>query len=374
MNKKIVILYASVGGGHFKAAEAIKNYITENYPETETDMLDALKYTNKAIDKIVVKSYVNMARYSPELWGDIYKLSAKQYSVANFCNAVQKLLSRKLFKYFKEQKPDIIISTHPFITEMCAIIKKKGKIDAKLNVILTDYASHRFWELEPEYVDNYFVANEEMKHSMNYNGIPETKIHVTGIPVSPAFLKEYDKSQIYNEFGLSENKKTVLIFGGGEYGLSNIKNFYKGLLEVNEDIQIVTIAGKRIKSQRMFNELAETSNKKVVVLGYTNKIPELMQIADLVISKPGGLTTTEILTSHIPFVIINPIPGQEEENAEYLLNNGVAVRIFNSNKTKPFLDNLLSDEYRLSTLKSVQEHIAKPYSTKNIVEKILCTD
>ena len=124
----------------------------------------------------------------------------------------------------------------------------------------------------------------------------------------------------------------------------------------------------------MFNELAETSNKKVVVLGYTNKIPELMQIADLVISKPGGLTTTEILTSHIPFVIINPIPGQEEENAEYLLNNGVAVRIFNSNKTKPFLDNLLSDEYRLSTLKSVQEHIAKPYSTKNIVEKILCTD
>ena len=374
MNKKIVILYASVGGGHFKAAEAIKNYITENYPETETDMLDALKYTNKAIDKIVVKSYVNMARYSPELWGDIYKLSAKQYSVANFCNAVQKLLSRKLFKYFKEQKPDIIISRHPFITEMCAIIKKKGKIDAKLNVILTDYASHRFWELEPEYVDNYFVANEEMKHSMNYNGIPETKIHVTGIPVSPAFLKEYDKSQIYNEFGLSENKKTVLIFGGGEYGLSNIKNFYKGLLEVNEDIQIVTIAGKRIKSQRMFNELAETSNKKVVVLGYTNKIPELMQIADLVISKPGGLTTTEILTSHIPFVIINPIPGQEEENAEYLLNNGVAVRIFNSNKTKPFLDNLLSDEYRLSTLKSVQEHIAKPYSTKNIVEKILCTD
>ena len=169
MNKKIVILYAAVGGGHFKAAEAVKNYITENYPNHQVELLDALKYTNKAIEKIVINSYVNMARYSPELWGDIYKLSSKQYSVANFSNAVQRLLSLKLIKYFRQENPDIIISTHPFITEMCAILKKKEKLHSKLNVILTDYASHRFWELKPEYVDNYFVANKEMKYSMIYN-------------------------------------------------------------------------------------------------------------------------------------------------------------------------------------------------------------
>ena len=370
MNKKVVILYAAVGGGHFKAAEAIKNYISENIPNCDTEMLDALKYTNKAIDKIVISSYVNMARYSPELWGDIYKLSKKQYSVANFSNAVQKLLSLKLVKYFKEQKPDVIISTHPFITEMCAVIKKKGKINPKLNVILTDYASHRFWELKPEYVDNYFVANQEMKMSMAFNGIDEDKIHVTGIPVSPAFLKTYNKSEIYNEFGLSENKKTVLIFGGGEYGLSNIKKFYSGLLDVKEDIQVVTIAGKRTKSQKMFSEIADEYNKKVIILGYTNKIPELMQIADLVISKPGGLTTTEILTSNVPFAIINPIPGQEEENAEFLLNNGAAVRIFDSKKTKPFLENLLNDPVRIENMKKMQKHIARPNSTRDIVNKI----
>ena len=152
MNKKVVILYAAVGGGHFKAAEAIKNYIVENMPDCTVEMLDALKYTNKAIDKIVIKSYVNMARYSPELWGDIYKLSAKQYSVANFSNAVQKLLSLKLIKYFRQETPDIIVSTHPFITEMCAVLKKKRQINAKLNVVITDYASHRFWELKPEYI------------------------------------------------------------------------------------------------------------------------------------------------------------------------------------------------------------------------------
>lgn len=370
MSKKVVVLYASIGGGHFKAAEAIKNYILENKPDCQVEMLDALKYTNKAIDKIIIKSYVNMARYSPELWGDIYKLSAKQYSVANFSNAVQKVLSLKLIKYFKQEKPDIIISTHPFITEMCATLKKKEKIDAKLNVILTDYASHRFWELKPECVDNYFVANNSMKYQMAYNGIDKKKIHVTGIPVSPAFLKSYVKGDIYKEFGLDKKKKTVLIFGGGEYGLSNIKAFYKGLLEVKEDVQIVTIAGKRVKSQKMFKDLAQDSDKKVIVLGYTTKIPELMQIADLIISKPGGLTTTEILTSHVPFVIINPIPGQEEENAEFLLNNGSACRIWDAKKSKPFLDGLLADDIRLEHMKAMQAHIAKPNSTKDIIDII----
>lgn len=370
MGKKVVVLYAAVGGGHFKAAEAIKNYILENKPDATVEMLDALKYTNKTIDKIVIKSYVNMARYSPELWGDIYKLSSKQYSVANFSNAVQKLLSLKLVKYFRQENPDIIVSTHPFITEMCAVLKKKGQIDAKLNVVITDYASHRFWELKPEYIDNYFVANHETKYTMIYNGIEENKIHVTGIPVSPAFLKTYNKNKIYSDFGLNPNKKTVLIFGGGEYGLSNVKNFYNGLLEIEKDIQIITIAGKSTKSQKMFSKLAEKSNKTVKVLGYTNQVPELMQIADLIVSKPGGLTTTEILTSQVPFAIINPIPGQEEENAAFLLNSGAAVRIFDAKRTKPFLENLLSDEIRLENIKQMQKHIARPNSTRDIVDII----
>lgn len=370
MKKKIVILYAAVGGGHFKAAEAVKNYILETKPNCEVEMLDALKYTNKAIDKIIISSYVNMARYSPKVWGDIYKLSAKQYSVANFSNAVQKLLSLKLIKYLNEQNPDAVISTHPFITEMCAILKKKKQLKAKLNVIITDYASHRFWELKPEYIDNYFVANEQIKYSMIYNGISAEKIHVTGIPVSPAFLKNYDKEAIYKEFDLTSKKRTILIFGGGEYGLSNIKIFFNGLLELDEDVQIIMVAGKRKKSQEMFSSLAQNSNKKVIVLGYTNKIPELMQIADLVISKPGGLTTTEIITTGLPFAVINPIPGQEEENAEFLLNSGASVRIFDEKKTKPFLEQLLSDSVRLQNIVEMQKHIARPNSTKEIVDII----
>ena len=215
--KKIMILYASVGGGHFKAANGINNYINENYPECKTELVDALKYTNKLVDKIVVNSYVNMARYSPKMWGEIYKFSEKQYSVANFSNAVQKILSKKLFKLFKDEHPDVVISTHPFITEMVASLKKHNKTSCKLCVIMTDYASHKFWEIKHEYINMYFVANNEMKCSLINNGIDASKINVTGIPVEPAFTKEYNKEEIYKEFELSPNKRTFLIFGGGQF-------------------------------------------------------------------------------------------------------------------------------------------------------------
>lgn len=370
-NKKIILLYASIGGGHYKAADGVKNYLLEHYPNHSVEMIDALKYTNKVVDKIIISAYINMARYSPKFWGDLYSFSEKQYSAVNFSNAVQRILSIKLLKLFEEKKPDIVISTHPFITEMVAILKKRNKFQTDLNVILTDYASHKFWELKPEYVNRYFVANEEMKYTLINNGISENKVFVTGIPVGEAFLKEYNKKEIYKSFDLNENKRTILLFGGGEYGLSNVKKFLIGLLETKEDLQIVAIAGKSKKTQNMFKKICPKYNKKAVILGYTNKVPELMSIADFVISKPGGLTTTEILTCNIPFIIINPIPGQEEENARFLLNNGAAVRLFDADKTTPFLNRLLNDEKRLKCMKEMQKNIAKPNSTKDIVEKIL---
>ena len=236
---------------------------------------------------------------------------------------------------------------------------------------MTDYASHKFWEIKHEYVDMYFVANDEMKYSLINTGIDNSKIFVTGIPVGPAFLSEYNKEEIYKEFNLSPKKRTILIFGGGQFGMSNIKEFFKELLNVKENIQIVAIAGKSAKTQKTFEKLAKDSRKKVIVLGYTTKIPELMSIADLVMSKPGGLTTTEILCCHVPFAIINPIPGQEDENANFLTNNGAAVRIWDEKKTVPFLEHFLNDDFRIENMKIMQKHIAKPNSTKDIVETIV---
>ena len=370
--KKIMILYASVGGGHFRAADGVRAYIEENYKDTyEVEMVDALNYTNKVIDKIVISSYVNMARYSPKLWSKIYQMGEEHYTVANFSNAVQKLLSQKLFNLFKENPPDIVISTHPFITEMVACLKKTGKTDTKLAVILTDYASHRFWEMKPEYVNLYFVSNQEMKYSLIHSGIDESKIHITGIPIRPEFLKEYDRKALLEEFDLVENKPMFLVFGGGAFGMSDTSVLFKSILDVKEDLQIVAIAGKSEKTKETFEKLALESDKKVVILGFTDKVAELMSIADFVVSKPGGLTTTEILVSNVPFVIFNPIPGQEEENSNFLTNNGAAVRLWDLNKATPFFEQLLSDSFKTEHIKIMQKHIAKPNSTKDIVDIVI---
>ena len=370
--KKIMILYASVGGGHFRAADGVRAYIEENYKDKyEVVMVDALKYTNKVLDKIVISSYINMARYSPKIWSKIYQMGEDHYTVANFSNAVQKILSKKLFTLFEEKQPDVVISTHPFITEMVACLKKKKKTNTKLAVILTDYASHRFWEMKPEFVNLYFVANEEMKYSLIHSGIDEKKIHVTGIPVRPEFLKQHNRKQIFEEFDLVEGKPVFLVFGGGAYGMSDASVLFKSLLDVDKDIQIIAIAGKSEKTKESFDRLALESDKKVVILGFTDKVPELMSIADFVVSKPGGLTTTEILVSNVPFVIFNPIPGQEEENSNFLTNNGAAVRLWDFNKATPLFEQLLNDSFKLEHIKIMQKHIAKPNSTKDIVDIVL---
>lgn len=369
--KNVMILYASIGGGHFKAGESIKNHILKNDPEAHVEMIDALKYVNKVWDKIILEAYLNMVKYSPKIWGEIYKISEKQYSIANFSSAVQKLLSKKLLKLLEDKQPDTIISTHPFITEMVASLKKHKKISTELNVIITDYATHKFWEIKHEYVNRYFVACEDVKLTLISHGIDKDKIFVTGIPLSDAFLKKYDKEKIDEEFHLNPQKKTILFFCGGEIGFSSVKKYLIELLKVEEDFQLITICGKNNKLKRILEKTVAKFDKDVIILGYTHKVAELMSISDFIISKPGGLTSTEIFSLQIPYIIINPIPGQEEENAKFFLNAGVSVRIYDVQKTKTMMEQLLKGSARINSMKEMQKILAKPNATNEIVKIIM---
>lgn len=370
--KRIMILYASVGGGHFRAADGVKKYIDENYPgKYQVDLIDGLNYVSKTVDDIVIKSYVWMARYSPKMWKKLYEECDEKKFLATFSNGIQKILSHKFYDLFEEQDPDLVICTHFFMTEMVAHLKKKNKTNTKIGVILTDYASHKFWLTSKEFVDFYFVANDSMKYTLCHEGVSEDKIKVTGIPIRPEFLKEYDKKAILEEFELTKEKPIFLVFGGGQYGMSDASKIFKGLLEVKQDIQIIAIAGKSKKTKKSFEELASQYNKKVIVLGFTDRVAEFMAISNFVVSKSGGLTTTEVLVSNIPFIIFSPVPGQEEENSLFLTNNGAGYRIMNLNKTTPLMEQLIDDTFRIENMKIMQKHVAKPNSTKDIVEYAL---
>ena len=211
--KKVLIFYGSYGGGHLSAARSIENHIKSHYPEVEVKLVDCIEYINKHLNKLLADSYNEAAKKAPLAWKTAYHLSndgltSKAVTTSN------KLFSIKLNKLLQDFEPDLIISTHPFGTQMCGVLKKKGKINCKLATILTDFHIHGQWLVFNEYCDYFFVSNSQMKSDMIDFGVSEDKIYVSGIPVSDRFKQDFNKEEIAQEFDLNPNEQTVLFFAG----------------------------------------------------------------------------------------------------------------------------------------------------------------
>ena len=389
---KILIFYASYGGGHLNAAKSINDYIISNYPNYDVELIDCMKYVNKTIEKLTTAAYREMAKKAPWAWGKIYSDSQKG-PLAHLSSRSNKIMAIKLLRLLREKQPDVIISTHPFGSQMCSYLKRKNKITAKIATIMTDFSPHDQWLVGHKFTDYFFVANDKMKNYLINKGITENKISVTGIPISNRFLKTYNKKEILDTYNLSEDKFTVLFFGGGEFGLGKTKTaeIFESFVQesLKEKIQIIAIAGKNPKMKASFKEIVSkysintttttttdttdiTNNVKI--LEFTNQVPELMSISDLVVTKPGGLTTSESLASHLPMLIINPIPGQEEENAEFLEDKGIAIWLRKNDDSKLIIENLLADNKKLNLMKENTKLLARPHSTETICKMILGTE
>src|SRR5574344_77321 len=239
---RVLIFYASYGGGHLSAATSIKQYIEENYENTEVQLVDCVKYINKGIDKISTDAYKNITKNVPKLWGGIYDL-AKNGPVANISTSIGKIMSLKILKLFHNFNPDVVISCHPLGNQMTSLLKKQGKINCKLATVMTDFATHNQWLIGNEETDYIFVSHEGMRREIIEKGIPESKVFATGIPLSNRFLQHFDREAIKKNFGLDLNKKTILFFGGGEFGLGKDKTvqLLKYFIDnIGETYQIVT--------------------------------------------------------------------------------------------------------------------------------------
>jgi len=372
--KKILIFYASYGGGHLSAANSIKQYIDDNFSDCETKLIDCMLYVNKPINRITTTAYKEMVKKFPWAWGEVYSHSQKG-PIAHISSTANNLLAKKLLKLLKEYNPDIVISTHPFGSQMVSYLKRKALIECSLSTIITDFAPHEQWLVGKEQVDYFFVSHEKMREKIINSNIPENKVFSTGIPLSNKFLMHYNKVSVMKSFGLNPNKPVILFFGGGEFGLGReqtIKIFKSFIQHINNN-QIVAIAGKNEKLKEAFSSIVHNLQVEdvVKVLPYTNQVPELMSISDLVVTKPGGLTTTESLVSGLPIIAINPIPGQEEENAKFLEDAGVAIWLKKHNDYDEIIKNLLSDTDKLHKMKVNTKLLAKKNSTRDICNIIL---
>ena len=371
---KVIIFYASYGGGHLNAAKSIQECILNNYKEIDVELIDCMKYVNITIEKITTAAYREMAKKAPWAWGRIYADSQKG-PLAHISSRSNKIMAIKLLKLLREKDPDLIISTHPFGSQMCSYLKRKNKIHAKIATIMTDFAPHDQWLVGSDFTDYFFVAHKKMKDYLISKNIDERKIFDTGIPISNRFLVDYDRNSILKELEFDNSKKTILFFGGGEFGLGKTRTveIFECFVKLFKNTQIIAISGKNEKMRNAFEKIVEENNRtdSIKVFEYTKQVPEFMSISDLVVTKPGGLTTSESLASNLPMVIINPIPGQEEENAEFLEENGIAIWIKKTDDPYKKLENLFSDEKKLADMKENTKKLARKYSTQNICDILL---
>lgn len=372
--KKILIFYGSYGGGHLSASRNIRDYIENNYKDSEVLLVDCIEYINKILNKVTTKAYTDFSKNARWIWKKIY-YGSENGGLSKISNSLNRIMAIKLNKLIQEFKPNIIISTHPFSSQMCAILKKKNKINCKLATVMTDYAPHNQWIIAHEFVDFYFVAHDGMKNELIKRGVDSKKIFATGIPLSNRFLLHYDKAKILEEYGLSLDKRTILFFAGGEYGFGKDKTFamLKSIISNFPYLQIIAIAGRNVKMKERFDELVSGTNSSnfVKILSFTNQVPELMSVSDLVITKPGGLTTTESLASGLPLILIDPLPGQEEENAKFVEENGAGLWIKKEDNIEEILSNIFSSTDKLYNMKVNARLIAKKNSTKDICRILL---
>ena len=222
--KKILIFYASFGGGHLSAAKSIEKYLQKSYNNITVELIDCMKYVNKTIEKISTSAYKEMAKKAPWAWGKIYEGSQKG-PLAHISSKANSFMAIKLLKLLREKNPNIVISTHPFGSQMCSYLKRKGKVNFKIATIMTDFKSHDQWLVGADYTDFFFVSNTDMQKELMKKNIEENKIIVTGIPVREEFLIQHNKEQILEDLDFTTDKKTILFFGGGEFVMERLKMF-----------------------------------------------------------------------------------------------------------------------------------------------------
>ena len=254
--KNILIFYASYGGGHLNAAKSIYEFLQQHHSHYQIELIDCMKYVNKTVEKLTTVAYREAAKKAPWVWGRIYSESQKG-PLAHISTRSNKIMAINLLRFLREKKPDLIISTHPFSSQMCSYLKRKGKITAKIATIMTDFAPHDQWLVGSDFTDFFFVANDKMKNYLVHKGIEKGKVFVTGIPLSDKFLQTYDRKSILTSLNLQDEKPNILFFGGGEFGLGKSKIFeiLDSLIQSSNDIQIIAIAGKNEKMKKKFEEI-----------------------------------------------------------------------------------------------------------------------
>lgn len=369
--KKILLLSVSAGAGHMRAAEAIRSFANAMPEQAIARHLDVMDFVPATFRKIYTDFYISLVNKHPTTWGYLYNATneAEQDSyLQRLRRKVERLNTRALMTEIAATKPDAIICTHFLPAEILANAIRKSRLNCPVWVQVTDFDLHRLWV--QEHMAGYFAANDEVAFRMRSQGIPADRIHTTGISIMPMFGQPLDRATCAAEFGLDPSRKTILAMGGGA-GLGSLDTLAARLLALSNDFQLIVLAGKNAAALNALQTLAKNHPKRLFPQGFTDKVERLMACADLVITKPGGLTSSECLAVGLPMIVNSPIPGQEERNADFLLEQGVALKAFDIVTLEYRVAHLLAHPARLAAMRDAARALGRPRAAQHVLDTVL---
>ena len=367
-HKKILIFSVPFGTGHNRAAEAISKACLRNEPRVESRVVDSFSYSTPFIGRLIAGAYLEILKVSPRLYGFFYNRAESNLTKVSFTKVLHLLMAGKLDELIQRERPDVILCTHPFPLGVISRLRAQGRLETPLVAVVTDFAIHGFWLYDN--VDLFLVGAEELKLALIGQGIPADKVKVTGIPVDPVFeLDDADSKTLAARLGLYPELPAVLVMGGG-LGLGQVENTVKTMLNFSSAFQVVVIAGRNSKLENKLRSLAELPGVKLKVFGHVDNVHEFMEVADLVVTKPGGLTIAEALAKGLPMILVNPIPGHEQRNLNFLTATKVAVSLDNAKDIAQLVTDVLSTSGRFAQMHATAKKFGRPTSAQEVARVV----
>lgn len=391
--KKLLILSVSAGAGHVRAAEAIRAAAADRYPGIEAIHMDLMEWVPAIFRSMYADSFLYVVEKHPELWGYLYGKTDRPKEGSKLealRKGIERLNTVRFMKMLKDLDPDHVICTHFLPAQLLARKLAKGAFKLPVWVQVTDFDVHRLWVHQG--MAGYFAAGEEVAWRMADRGIDPETISVTGIPIMPAFSQPLDKAACARELGLDPSRPTLLLMAGGAGvgagvagggldqtaarllaldGTPGNAGSRRGDSAPGSGFQVVALAGRNEKLLGDLKVLAAAHPGRLVPMGFTRTIERAMAAADVAITKPGGLSTSECLAMGLPMILVNPIPGQEERNADYLLENGAALKAYDAAGLTFRVKQLMEDPDRLRGLRERALALGKPHASHAVLEKVL---
>lgn len=366
----VLILAASAGAGHIIAARGLAEAFRKRVPGLEVEVHDVLQTTTWLFRTLYAGGYDALVEHFPAGMGWLYEITDRlpKRSGGDLRAAFQNLNARRTRRYIVDHRPRLIVNTHFLPAEIVASMRRERRLSCPHATVITDFEPHRLWAQRP--TERYYTAFEEGKAHLLTWGVDPNRVLVSGIPVRPTFEQPRERGELRQALDLDPDRPVVLLLCGG-CGIRPTLELLEGLITIRRAAQIVTITGRNVHLHASVDSLLRRLDRPVRLIGFTSAMHEWMRAADLLISKPGGLTASEALVCGLPLVIVNPIPGQEARNSDYLLEHGAAIKASGPRSLAYRVDRLLEDHTRLRTLRENALALARPGAADRIVEDAL---